>query len=153
MAKKLPGYLIRFVVVHVVTYAVAGILLFFLQNYEEAFAVPGRFELYRPLDDPIVMAAIPLQIIRGAVLAIFFYPFYDTFIRSKNGWLLLFGLTFGLIALGGPNFMTGILTDILERTPFTEFLIGPVEITFQMLLFSVIFFWWERSKLKKRATP
>jgi hypothetical protein len=123
--------------------------LFTLQSYEEAFAIPGRFELYRPLDDPIVALAIPLQIIRGAILAYFFSPFYDTFIRVRNGWLLLFGLTFGLIALGGP-FLTGVLKDLAERTPIAEFLIGPVEILFQMLLFSLIFFGWERRRLRKR---
>jgi hypothetical protein len=145
------GYSFRFDVVHVITYAAAGILLFTLQSYDEAFAVQERFELYRPLDDPIVTAAIPLQIVRGAVLAIFFYPFYDTYVNRKRGWILLFGLTFGLIALGGPNFLTGVLTDIISRTPLTEFLIGPVEITIQMFLFSVLLFLWERRRLSNGA--
>lgn len=149
MVRKTFGYFIRFTLVHVITYAIAGVLLFFLQSYEEAFAVPGQFELYRPLDDPIVMAAIPLQLLRGPILALFFLPFYDTFVRKGNGWLLLFGLTFGLIAVGGPNFMTGFLKDIIESKPLSEFLIGPVEITFQMLLFSVLFFWWERRRYLK----
>lgn len=147
--KKFFGFSIRFTVVHVVTYATVGILLFFLQSYEEAFAIQGRFELYRPLDDPIVSAAIPLQIIRGGMLAIFFYPFYDIFVSRRNGWILLFGLTFGLIALGGPNFLTGVLSDIVSRTSITDFLVGPLEITVQMFLFSVLLFLWERRRMPK----
>lgn len=151
MNRRLLGYFTRFVVLHVITYALVGILLFVLQSYEEAFAVEGQFELYRPLDHPLVAAAIPLQIFRGGLLAFFIYPFYDTFVSRKRGWVLLFGLTFGLIALGGPNFLTGVLTDIVSRKPLTQFLIGPVEITVQMLLFSVLLFLWERRRVNKDA--
>ncbi|HSM56847.1 MAG TPA: hypothetical protein VK879_11895 [Candidatus Sulfomarinibacteraceae bacterium] len=152
--KRVAGYVTRFTIVHVFTYAAAGILLFTLQDYADAFAIQERFELYRPLDDPIIAAAIPIQILRGALLAIFFLPFYDTFLSKSHGWLLLFGLTFGLIALGGANFFTGVLTDIVNRTAFSEFLIGPIEITIQMLLFSLLLFAWERRRARKlQAQP
>jgi hypothetical protein len=149
MDKRPRGFIIRFVILHVVTYAVVGFALYTLQNYEEAFAVMQEFKLYRPTDDPIVMAAIPLQILRGGFLALPFVPFHNTFARKSYGWLLLFGLVYGLTALGAPNFFAGLFQDIAARKPLAEFLIGPIEITVQMSLFSILLFWWGRGRMKK----
>lgn len=145
--ERFSGFIGRFTLLHVLTYALAGILLFTLQNYEEAFAVQQQFELFRPLDHPLVMAAIPIQILRGGLLAAFFFPFYGTFI--KRGWSVLFGLVLGLIALGSPGFIPGLLSDMVSGKPFAEFLIGPVEIVVQMLLFSTLLYLWERRSFKK----
>lgn len=142
---KLPGFMGRFTLLHVVTYAAAGILLFTLQNYQEAFAVQEQFALYRPLDDPLVAAAIPIQILRGAFLALWLFPFRGTF-AQKGGWAPLFGLTFGLIAVASPGFIPGLINDIATRTPIAELLIGPIEIVFQTLSFSALLFLWERRR-------
>lgn len=152
MSKRSRGYLITFILLHVITYTVIGILFFTLQDYEGAFATQERFELYRPTDDPLVAAAIPMQIVRGGLLAVLIYPIYKTFIKKKQGWLYLFGLMFGLTALGAPNFFPGLLEDIVSETTVGELLIGPAEITVQMLLFSVLLFLWERRKESENAT-
>lgn len=55
------GYVARFTVLHVLTYLVIGTIFFELQDYDAAFAIQGQFELYRPLDDPIVALALPIQ--------------------------------------------------------------------------------------------
>jgi hypothetical protein len=144
-ARRLPGFMGRFTLLHVVTYAIAGILLFTVQNYAEAFAVQEQFAFYRPLDNPLVMAAVPLQIVRGGFLALWFFPFRDTFAQN-GGWPALFGLTFGLIALASPGFIPGLINDIVVRTPVSEALVGPVEIVFQTLLFSALLFLWERRR-------
>lgn len=151
MVKKVAGFLIRFTIVHVITYAVAGILLFTLQNYEEAFAVQEHFALYRPLDDPLVMAAIPLQILRGAFLALLFYPFYGAFIRHGRGWLWFFLLTFTLIAAGSPGFVPGVIDDIVTGKPLAQFLVGPLEIVVQILMFSLLLYLWEQRVLRQTA--
>lgn len=150
--RGLRGYLLRFILLHVLTYGVIGGLFFTLQGYAEAFATQERFALYRPLDDPLVAAALPLQIVRGALIAFLLYPFYSTFMSSRRGWLLLFGLLFGLTALCTPRFVPGLMADFAAGTPPADLLLGPLEITLQMLLFSVILFLWERRRMANGPT-
>jgi hypothetical protein len=151
LATRPIGYALRFVAVHVLTYTVAGLLLFTLQNYEAAFAVEGQFEMYRSLDHPLVALAVPLQILRGLWLALFFSPFHDGYVARRRGWLLLYGLVLGLIALASPNFMTVVVEGMIEGKPLAQFLIGPVEIALQTLLFSGLLFWWERRVHRRRT--
>jgi len=149
---RLGGYLIRFILLHVITYAVVGGIFFELQSYEEAFAVQEQFELYRPLDDPVVAAAIPIQIVRGGLLALLFYPLYGAVIKKGHGWLLLFGWMFGLTALGAPNFFAGFCEGLVNGKPVAQLLVGPIEIVVQMLLFSGLLFLWERRVFRRGRT-
>jgi predicted PurR-regulated permease PerM len=104
------------------------------------------FELYRPLESFGMVAAVFFgQIIRGAILAFLLYPFYDTYMKTGRGWLLLFGLLFGLKVLVVVIFIPTALIEL------KELLVGIPEITAQTLIFSVLFFAWELRRSKKAA--
>lgn len=148
--RRLWGYVLRFSVVHVVTYVAAGITFMTLQNYAEAFATQEQFENYRPLDSPIVRAAPLLQFLRGAFLALVLYPFYGVIMKDRWGWLKLFAVLWGLTFLGAVVPIPGSIEGIIyTEVPLREHLIGIPEVTVQMLLFAGLFFWWERRVLRK----
>lgn len=152
--KATKGYLTRFVVVHLVTYWVVGSIFYQVAGYADALDSMEIFELWRPLENlPAVLLVFFGQIFRGAFLGILLYPFYELYIQKRNGWLLLFLLFIGLTALGSPIFLTEFI--VFEGT-FIEFLkeliIGIPEIVSQMLIFSVLFFLWQRKAYKKNIS-
>ncbi|MTI66970.1 MAG: hypothetical protein FH753_10265 [Firmicutes bacterium] len=133
--KRLLGYIKRFTIVHVITYILAGVIFMNLQDYENAFATLQDFEHFRSLSSPIVKATGFFQIIRGIFIALVLYPFYDSIIRSKNGWLKLFGVLWGL-------------TFLVSVKSSKNLMIGSLEVTIQMIIFSWLFFIWERKAYK-----
>lgn len=153
MIKKYLGYLIRFTLLHIVTYTVVGVLFYQLQDYERAFEVQEYFQLFRPMDHPLVMYSMFIQILRGSILAILIHPFYDVFMHRKHEWLLLFGLLFGLTVLGSMVFIPNLMIRF-SGTPFMQVVLenitGLPEIIVQILIFSWLFIRWEKKKIKQK---
>ncbi|MFO7923643.1 MAG: hypothetical protein R6U58_08115 [Bacteroidales bacterium] len=146
MPEKLRGYTTRFLVVHLLTYWVIGSIFYEISGYADALEEMEIFEMWRPLENiPAVLLVFFGQIFRGTMLALLLAPFYGSYIFKKRGWLLLFLLMFGLTALGSPLFLNEFI--LFEGNLF-EFLkdlvIGIPEIMTQMLVFSLIFFWWQK---------
>lgn len=149
--KKIKGYIFRFGVVHLVSYWTIGPLFYQIAGYADALQEMEVFELWRDLENiPAVLLVFFGQVFRGPVLALLLAPFYGSYINKKHGWLLLFLLMFGLTALGSPIFLPefilfeGTLMDFLK-----DLVIGIPEIVTQMLVFSLIFFWWQRKAARK----
>jgi hypothetical protein len=153
LPEKIRGYTFRFLIVHLVTYWVIGSLFYQIAGYADALDEMEVFELWRPLENiTAVLLVFFGQIFRGPVLALLLAPFYRSYINKKNGWLLLFLLMIGLTALGSPIFLHEF---ILFEGTFMEFLkdlvIGIPEIVTQMLVFSLVFFWWQRRSVRKNV--
>lgn len=145
------GYFVRFTLLHVLTYTVIGVIFYQLQDYEKAFQVQEYFELFRPTDHPLVMYSMFIQILRGAILAMLIYPFYNIIMKWKQGWLLLFTVLFGLTVLGSLVFIPDFVASF-TNAPFIqvvlENIIGLPEITIQILVFSWLFIGWEKKSYK-----
>ena len=141
----LLGYLKRFTLTHVITYLVCGLIFMNLMSYEMEFAQNQYFSHFRPLDSPIVRAAVLFQIIRGVMFALILYPFRERLIGSKYGWLMLFCILFGLTCVGAVNATPGSIEGfIYTEVSITEHLVGIPEVIVQALGFSVLFWLWER---------
>jgi hypothetical protein len=143
--KTFYGYLKRFTCTHVITYLVCGLLFMNLMGYEREFVSNENFAHFRPLDSPIVRAAMLFQFIRGGMFALILYPFREKIIESRLGWLMLFGVIWGLTCIGAVNTAPGsieglIYTDVSLKTH----LIGMPEVIFQAISFSILFWLWER---------
>ncbi|REL37737.1 hypothetical protein DYD21_08115 [Rhodohalobacter sp. SW132] len=145
---NIRGYTYRFTLVHLITYWAIGVLFYQFAGYEEALESMEIFELWRPLETvSTVLLVLFGQLFRGTLLALLLYPFYQTYMRKKHGWLYLFLLLFGLTALGSPIFIPEFLVFEGSLAEFFEgFLIGIPEIFSQMMVFSAMFFYWERKK-------
>jgi hypothetical protein len=148
---ELIGYVGRFSVVHVLTYVIAGLIFMKLQNYGDVFSKSEIFANFRPLDSPIVRAAALIQFLRGGFFGILLYPFYDTIIKNKHGWLILFSVLWGFTFIGSVSATPGSIEGLIyTKTPLIEHLVGVPEVTIQMLAFSWIFFIWERQVSRNR---
>jgi hypothetical protein len=142
---KFLGYVGRFSLVHVITYVIAGLIFMKLQNYTSVFTSSHQFANFRSLDSPIVRASSLFQFLRGSFFAVLLYPFYNTIVNSKCGWLILFSVLWGFTLIGAVSATPGSIEGLIyTKTTLSEHLIGIPEVTIQMLAFSWLFFIWER---------
>jgi hypothetical protein len=124
-----------------VTYFIAGILAYTINDYRTAYTQPPLSYLMRPTTDPIVMAGTLFQPIRGVLFALAFHPLRSILFARPRGWLTLWWL---LLALGvfstfGPAF--GSVEGLIYTTlPIRAQLLGLWEVVLQSLLFSFILF-------------
>ncbi|MDW7678321.1 MAG: hypothetical protein SCK57_11730 [Bacillota bacterium] len=143
---SVKGFLRRFTFLHVSTYWLVGILFYQLSGYQEALNTMEVFSLWRPLENMVMPFVIFFgQFIRGFALAVLLMPFQHLFFRQSKGWVVLFATLWGMTFLGAVNIVPWIVQDLLVGgTPYKEFLVGPPEVTVQMLLFSVGLYIWQR---------
>ena len=134
---------LKTVIVHTITYFVAGFLAYTLGGYEMTFSEPPLSYLMRPTSDPWVMAGPLLQPIRGVVFALAFYPLRSVLFAQNRGWLILWWL---LLALGvlstfgpAPGSVEGLIYTII---PPLDQILGLWEVLLQSLLFSFVLFYW-----------
>ena len=138
-------YTLRFVAVHTLTYAFFGIIFMLLSDYFGHFQNDPLFsQVMKGSDALTVRLAIPVQILRGALLSFAIYPFYKVIIEQRFGWINLFILLFILTSVGsvitGPGSIEGFLYTKFTFNP----IIGYPEIGAQMLVFSWLFCRWQR---------
>ncbi|NMB95230.1 MAG: hypothetical protein GYA02_01245 [Clostridiaceae bacterium] len=121
-----------------------------LMGYESEFAQNQSFAHFRPMDSPIVRAAVLFQFIRGAMFALILYPFREIITSGKYGWLILFGVIWGLTCLGAVNATPGSIEGfIYTEVSLKDHLVGMPEVITQALAFSGLFWWWERKAKSK----
>jgi hypothetical protein len=138
-----PVLTLKTVIVHTVTYFIAGVLAYTLGGYEKTFAQPPLSYFMRPTSDPLVMAGPLFQPIRGVIFASALYPLRDVLFGKRRGWLILWWL---LLALGvlstfgpAPGSVEGLIYTIIS--PLSQIL-GLWEVLLQSLLFSVALYYW-----------
>jgi hypothetical protein len=149
------AYLLRFVLLYVAVYLTAGMLFYQISGYADALAEMEAFELYRPLESPVMAAAVFFgQFLRGTLLALMLLPFAEPCMRRRRGGLLFFALFFGTSALGGPIFIPDLFSGSGE-TSLGEFLAelsaGVPEILTQIFVFSLLFIAWLRRGERRRS--
>ena len=105
------------VVVHTVTYFVAGVISFVAFDYPARWEDPLMVCLMRPLDDPIVRAGLLFQPLRGLVFGLVFFPLREAFFERSRGWLLLWWTLFALAILN----TFGPATGSIEGMVYTNF--------------------------------
>lgn len=136
---EIVAFVVRFAVIHTLTYTVFGIFFMIVSGYFEYFETDAIFSLVmKPADALSVRLAAPIQLIRGALMALALYPF-RTAVSRPRGWLQLFFLLFTLTAVAsvitGPGSIEGFLYTKFPFDPLT----GYPEIGLQMLAFSWLF--------------
>lgn len=143
--KWLRGYTLRYTLIHLFVYMIVGSIFYEISGYEEALATMEAFALWRDLESIGMVAAVFFgQIFRGAILALLLYPFYDTYLSGKLGWLKLFGLLFGLKVIPAMFAVPESFMVMLQ-----EAAVGLPEIIAQTFIFAVIFYAWEKRKKRK----
>ena len=81
----LPSLTMKTIVVHTVTYFIAGILALKINGYDKMYAQPPLSYLMRQTTDPIVTAGSLFQPIRGVIFALAFYPLRSVLFERPRG--------------------------------------------------------------------
>ncbi len=137
-------------VVHTVTYAVVGILAFWLLDYSSLFADTKLSLLMRQTDDPWVMAGPLFQPIRGFLFGAVFFLLRDVLFTKSNGWLVMWLvlMILGIFSTFGPT--PGSIEGYIYTTipPWLQVTCTP-EVLLQSLLLSLVVFFWVKHPEKR----
>lgn len=137
--------LVKTVVVHTITYFLLGILAATFLNYAERFARPELICWMRPVSDPLVMAGVLFQPLRGIVFALAFFPLREQLFGKRNGWLLLWWLLVALGILGTFGPAPGSIEGLVYTTiPWLDQVTGWLEVVPQALLLALGLWLWVR---------
>jgi hypothetical protein len=130
------------IVVHTVTYFVAGVLALWLLDYSEVHATELS-AMMRQTTDPLVMAGPLFQPIRGLVFAAAIYPVRAGIFHRPRGWLVLWWLfvALGIVATFGPapGSLEGLVYTVI---PVSRQLVGLSEVIVQTLLLASLLVYW-----------
>lgn len=147
---RLKGLMLKTIVVHTVTYFLMGILAANLLDYAERLARPEMVCWMRQINDPMVMAGVLFQPIRGLLFALAFYPLREIFFKKKNGWLIMWWalVVFGILSTFGPppGSVEGMIYTVI---PISDQLTGLLEVVPQALLLSVVLHYWVNHPVKR----
>jgi hypothetical protein len=135
---------LKTIVVHTVTYFLAGLVAFTVFNYTARFAEPGLAGLMRPTSEPLIALGPALQPIRGLLFALAFFPLREILFGRKKGWLVtwLLLVILGIFSTFGPapGSVEGLIyTTIPVQTQLSG---GLLEVLSQSFLLSAILYYW-----------
>lgn len=145
--------LLKAVVVHTVTYVIAGILALSVFDYRHWFAQSPMNAVMRPIDDPWVMAGPLFQPVRGLLVGLAFYPLRGVLFAGKNGWLVIWLqlIVLGILSPFGPA--PGSIEGVIYTTwPLRVQLFGLPEVLLQSLLFATLLHYWVRHPQQRWLT-
>lgn len=146
-----PDFVAHVVVVHTVTYWVAGLVFSVVFDYQALFSTPPFATYMRPMDSMVVVAGPLFQPVRGAIMGIALWPFRRVLLERERGWLALWGLFVGVAILNAPAPAPGAFEGLVYTTvPLTLHLWGLPEVLVQTLLFAVGLVYWERNPGDRR---
>jgi len=130
---SLAAFVGRVTIVHFLTYSLVGALFFvlglnvivFYENNPDP-ALQGYQEIFRAADSALVTAGPLINIIRGLLFGLVLYPFRETFLTRKWGWLYLWALflVFALFSTIGPG-PASIEGLIYTNVPLSHHLLTP----------------------------
>jgi len=138
------------VVSHTVTYFLLGIFSALFFDYSARFADPGVAAYFRQTSDPIVMAGVLFQPIRGILLGAVLFLLREPLFQRRYGWLTLWVtlVVVGILSvyIGAPGSLEGL---VYTRVPLSLQLSLLPEVLLQTLLFSAFLFYWVHHPEKK----
>lgn len=138
-------FLARVTACHVVTYFVAGVLAYWLFDYEAMFASDAWSAYMRPADSAWVAAGPVVQLVRGGMFAVALYPFRSVFLRAPPGWLRLWSLLVVLAILSTAGPAPGSVEGLVyTRIPARAQILALRETLIQTLAFAVLLVAWYR---------
>lgn len=131
----------RTIIVHIATYALAGIVAYWVQ-WGGVYGGPAMQTYMKPPSEFAVWV-VPSQILRGFVLAVALYPFLGRILELKQwGWLSVSSLYLLIGTIAGSG---GVIEHIVfTTTPMLFTLATLPEIVGQGLMFGYLLVLWER---------
>ena len=131
----------RTIIVHIVTYLIAGVVAYFIQ-WGGVYGGPAMQTYMKPPSE-YAPWVIPSQILRGFILAVALYPFIDRILELKRwGWLSVSSLYLLIGTIAGSD---GVIERIVFTTTPVFFTLATLpEIVAQGLMFGFLLVIWEQ---------
>lgn len=133
------AFLVRVVVIHTLTYLVAGTLAASVLDYRRAFEQPVVRDYMVAFGSASVFWGPFAQPLRGLVIGLTLLPLRGFLAGAKRGWLVLWLLLVGLGIVSTPAAAPSSLEGVIyTRLPGWYHLFGLPEMLLQTLAFSVL---------------
>ena len=146
--KELWGYVVRFSLIYTVIYIITAVAFL---KFQGALPADERIALdfFKPYQIPNLLVIFN-QIMKGVLIALILYPFYEKMVKGKHGWVILFGTLFGLGILGSVEPKPGSIEGLYyTKTTLGEHLIVLIAGAVQTYAFTRLFLLWEKKWRKK----
>jgi hypothetical protein len=148
--RHFASIVLKTAIVHTVTYSLAGLLALNIFDYTGMFADPSLGGFMRQTTEAVVASGPILQIVRGILLGLVFYPMREVAFAKKTGWLTLWSIlvVIGIVSPFGaaPSSIEGL---IYTTIPIGFHLIGLPEVMLQTLLLAFLTHHWVNHHEKK----
>jgi hypothetical protein len=138
-----PAVVLKTIVVHTVTYFLAGLVAFQALGYGQRYAEPPLSLLMVPTDDPRVMAGPLFQPLRGLLFGLVFFALRGVVFRRPDGWLILWLVlvVVGILSTFGPS--PGSIEGMIYTTlPWRVHVFGLPEVLTQSGLLAFALWYW-----------
>jgi hypothetical protein len=142
IALSLRGIVARTAVVHTLSYFAVGLLAFTVFDYSQRFADPVLRDYMRQTSDPLVMAGVLFQPMRGALFGAVFYLLRDVIFRRGGWWITWVTLVvIGIVSPFGPA--PGSIEGLIyTKVPIGAVWGGLIEVVVQSFVLSALLFHW-----------
>lgn len=139
--KTFAFFVSRTIIVHIVTYVVAGGFAYFIQ-WGGVYGGPAM-QTYMRSPSEYAPWVVPSQILRGFILAVALYPFLGRILEMKRWrWLSVSSLYLLIGTIAGSG---GTIESIVYTTTPVFFALATLpEIVAQGLMFGYLLMLWER---------
>jgi hypothetical protein len=156
-SRSIGAFCGRVTLVHFLSYSLVGALFFalglnvivFYENNPDP-TMQGYQALFRATDSVWVISGPVINLLRGVLFGLVLYPFRDTILTQKWGWLYLWALMMVLALFStigpGPGSIEGL---IYTKVPLHHHLLTPWEGMVQTLVFSLLLVRWEKSTSRR----
>jgi hypothetical protein len=141
--KRFSFFACRVVIVHAVTYMVAGWIAYSLQWGGTYGGEALQWYMRDPTSEYVQTWFVPAQILRGIILAVAFYPFLSRIMEMRRwGWLTVAS---GYLLIGTLAGSGGTIESIVYTNVPVSFLLATLpEVVLQGLLFGYLLILWQR---------
>lgn len=148
MLKERGKFIFKITIIHIITYVICGIIFMLLFDYQSTLSHAGM----RDTNSLIVGLSPVFQIVRGVLFGIVLWLFKNSFINSKNGWLLIWVMIVIVGIFNTPSTAPGSIEYFIYYEPVSELwnldIGGMLEILTQTFIFSTISFYVVKPRTK-----
>ncbi|MBB6444042.1 hypothetical protein [Bacillus benzoevorans] len=137
-AKSIPVFLIRVMIIHTLTYIVAGILASSLLDYRSVFELPIIGDYMVPYGEESVVWGPYIQPARGLIIGLVLLPFRRFLEKTGYGWFYIWMIMAGIGIVATPSAAPGSIEGIIyTKLPLWFHFFGLTEVLLQTLVFSI----------------
>jgi hypothetical protein len=144
-ARSIPIFLIRVMIIHTLTYFIAGMLASSIFDYRSVFNLPIIRDYMIEFGTASIFWGPFIQPIRGLIIGLVLIPFRRFLADSKYGWLYLWLIFVGIGIVSTPAAAPSSIEGIIyTKLPLWYHLFGLPEILAQTLVFSALVYLYMR---------